>query len=137
MSWDRETWRLNVADMLFEMSNVNFQEAIWTGKIPGLTHSFSELICNLEDYAIPDGLNWFVNQKICTRDEAECLNLISKRIDELIKKYPRITDWDVNKIIANEEWLAIVSTSKTLFDDDFKSDFVSNNKNKNLVEEWC
>lgn len=136
MGWDRNTWRKNVSEMLFEMASVRFQQAIWQAEIPGLMHSFSELICNIDDYAIPDGLSIFVAQGIAEESEAKELAKISDDINLLMKKYPNIVDWPASQIIANEDWLKIVSRARSLFNEWFHEDFVRYPEHKKLYLEW-
>ncbi len=134
MGWDRKTWRMNVSGMLFEMSNTGFQEAIWQAKIPGLMHSFSELVCNISDYAIPEGLPTFIEMGITDKEEAEALQKISDKVDSLLEKHADISAWTADEIIRNKEWLNIVDDAKKLFKSSFLSDLTT--EQKKIFDEW-
>lgn len=120
--------------MLPGASDAGFQKAIWQAKVPGPMHSFSELVCNIGDCAIPEGLPAFIEMGIINKEEAEALQKIAEKVDSLLNKHSDISAWTADDIICHKEWLNIVGDAKKLFKSSFLSDCTI--EQKKMIEKW-
>ncbi|MFK7826938.1 MAG: hypothetical protein AB8G05_22535 [Oligoflexales bacterium] len=136
MGWDKDTWRKNVSVMLFDMGSIEFQKFSWNINNENIQGSFVELITNIEDYVIPEGLPEFLRLGFVSEDEKENLESLSDKIDVFYDELGKDLNKPHEEIWVHPTWISISRFAASIFLASFKEDFIREERYQNWFKRW-
>jgi hypothetical protein len=137
MGWDKVTLRRGIASQLLSLGSIPLQKDLWKGKISGFTSDFSETLNSMEDYAIPDELEYFTSKDFISRVEAKKLEKIDSLINDVVSFYH--DKEPSNEVIWHSQaWIDLVNNSFEVLQEHFLNDLMDcNGPEKSWYNKYC